>query len=248
MKKRLVILPLLSFAVLGLASCGDNPSPKPDPKPDPGLDESKLGPESFVDSEGNEHKRVSKIEDGKSYYLAYYRASDDEIRVANAEPHKDGSKQYPFYMGTSLCDAGEEAAIVIDFTDDTHFTMQFDAPGAAWDDLYISIYEAYSGYNEVYSVYASPKIGDSNPDRKEEDSDVCHYYFEMLDEYDGFKLGVPAISWTDTRESYGEEEDTPKFLGSGVNSDGVGYISIDCAGWERKAFNEDYNLAFFYEI
>lgn len=241
--KKLVILPLLALAGGMLASCGDKPNPGP-----VGPSDEKLGPASFVDSEGKEHKRVTSIEDGKSYYLAYYRATDDEIRVANAEPHKDGGKEYPFYMGTSPCDSGEEAAIKIDFTDDKHFTMQFDAPGAAWDGKYISVYEADSGYNEVYSIYAGENIGDSNPDAKETDSDECHYYFEMLDEYDGYTLGVPTVSWTDTRDSYGETEDTPKFLGSGVDGDGYGFISIDCGGWIKKASLDTYNLAFFYEI
>ena len=246
MKKRLLVLPFLALVGGALAGCGDDPK-KPDPEPEE-LDDSRLGPASWEDSDGKVHNRVTKIEDGKSYYLAYYRATDDEIRVVNGEPHKDGGKEYPFYMGTSLCDEGDEAAIKISFEDETKFTMQFDAPGKKWDGKYISIYEAYSGYNDVYSVYASPNIGDSNPDRKDEDSDECHYYFEMLDEYEGYQLGVPTIWWTDTRDTYAEEDDTPKFLGSGTDSDGNGYISVDCAGWENKASAENYNLAFFYEI
>lgn len=223
---------------------------------------AKLAPESFVDEDGKTHNRVSSLEDGGHYLLGYYRAYSGKMRFANAEPHKDEKgNEYPFYLGTGEESAAEEefenvgeaAEIVVDFIPETNkFTMKYSSESGRYDGKYLSIYCADSAYgNQVYSFYLSSEYGaakESEPSAQTS-GQKCYYDFEMMDSYQvdakhSYNLGVPVISFADDRQS--EEEATPKFLGSGVDGDGVGYISIDCVN-PTKAMLETYNLAFFYE-
>lgn len=211
----------------------------------------KLAPAEFLDENGKTHKRVSEVVDGGHYYLGYYRAYSEGMRFANGEPHKDGDKTFPFYIGTDeegkIANAAE---IIIDYNDGgTSFTMQIDKDGATWDDRYLSVYMASSSYgNIVYSIYAAEKVGDKHAGTEEgatSSGEDCYYDFQMMPTYNDYNLGVPYVAIQDTRLE--EEEPQPKFLGSGVDGDGVGYISIDCSNAE-KAMGDTYNLAFFYEI
>ncbi|MBQ0009185.1 MAG: hypothetical protein KBS97_02815, partial [Firmicutes bacterium] len=248
MKKRLLILPLLALTGSMLVGCDDDNNQGGDDF-DPS---AKLAPASWFDSDGNEHKRVSNVEDGQTYYLCYHRKTDDEIRAFNGEPHKDGGKEYPYYLGTSVVANGEgessgddeQVEVLIEFTEDNKFTMKCVGEGTQYNGMYASIYKSVSSYgNNGYSFHFDETLGNTFEDEGE--TYTCYYEFEMMSEYNGYTLGVPVIKLQDER--FDEEEPQPKFLGSGVDGDGVGYISIDCTTAE-KAMIDTYNLAFFYEV
>lgn len=257
MKKRLTILPLLALAAVGLASCGNEPGPNPGPDPDPEIDESKLGPESWTDLDGNEHARVSKVESGKSYYLGYFRSSNDEIRVTNGEPHTDKKGDYPFYLGTSsVNDAGVDELSTVEIVGDGDtFKMKMHLEGSSYDDMYIGVYKAKSSVDrDVFSIHMDEDgttrqqtfTVESGSGTKTETNVTVYYDFSWLETFDVYAIQSAVLMIQDERVE--EEEPAPKFLGSGTDSNsGEGYISIDCEG-EIKAMDESYNIAHFFEI
>lgn len=239
MKKSLFVLPLLALIGGALAGCGDNPNPGPNPGPEPDpkpvISDEKLPPE-----EAFGHKRVTSIEDGKSYYFGIYKKNSGETyHFLNGNEHSDAKGKYPYYMSETVVDSEDGfagmATVTAKFVDDTHFTLQITADGKDNDGKYISIYKAQSSFsNQVMSIHCADEIGEKFKDQE------CYYNFEWLDVYDEYSIETAVISMTDER--VGETEDTPKFFGTDDQ-----YVSMDCAH-EDKAFMETYNLAYFYEV
>lgn len=250
MKKRFLILPLLTIAGLSLTGCGD------DKKPDPGdvTDYSKV--DGCDEVEG--HSMVtSKPSNGDEFYLGYLWQYEN-MRFTNGKPHSDAKGDYPFYLGTDELEddfSGFSTVEVCENDDGETFRLKMHKEGAPHDNLYIGVYMATSSYDkDVYSIHmgASGVTGldtftvESGSGKKTETNVMVYYDFSWCDIYLDYKISAPVVYIQDDRA--GDQEAYPKFLGSGVNpKDGSGYISIDCQG-ESKALAEEYNIAHFYEM
>lgn len=247
MNKKLMILPLIALLGGALAGC-DKDGPGPTPKPVDELDDSKLGPSEIFG-----HKRVTKLEDGKSYYYIVVKANDaDQIMVLNGDEHfgidsKDHTEKYfPYYMAESEVDSKEDmeavaATVRVDYINDTEFTLFVQKEEAMNDQKYVGVYKASSTFgNDVMSIHCDKEAGADYYDEEKDKTFTCDYNFTWLDEYDGYAIQTAVLMIQDER--YEESEKEPKFIGTGGT-----YISMDCANAD-KALADDYCLAYFYEM
>ena len=244
--KKLAILPLLALAGGMLASCGDNPGPNPPVEPS----DDKLGPAEIFG-----HKRVTKLENGKSYYYAVVKFNEDDeqqLMFLNGDEHwgvdskTKEEKYFPYYMGETEVKSEDDiqnfaAKVKVDYVNDTEFTLLVEKEDAMNDQKYVGVYKASSTYgNDVMSIHCDEEVGADYYDEAKKTTFNCDYNFTWLEEYNGYKIQTAVIMIQDERHE--EETAQPKFIGTGKE-----YVSMDCANGD-KATQDSYYLAYFYEV
>lgn len=212
-------------------------------------DTSKLAPETFLNL-----KRVTELQDGKSYYLAVCKYNEKgKMMFINGEPHRDTPEgatdpvDYPYYMSETEVTSEEQltdlATVTVDFKDgsDKLFNMKINKSGATNDGKYIGLYKSKATSGECVSIHCAAELGETYADPSEEGQvKECSYDFEWIETYNNYDLKTFCAMIQDER--VGEEQPMPRFFGTGGK-----YVSVDCSN-EKKAFAGDYNLAYFYEV
>lgn len=236
MKKGLLILSVLALGTVGLAGCEANG------KIDKNLDQTYMGPEEY---EG--HKRVTKLKDGKEYYLGFYSEEDEMMRFMNGEPHTDEKGVYEYYCATTEGSFEDAATVEVNFVNDTEFTLQLHCDGAEWDEKYLSIYSAKAISREVMSIHLADEIDETFYDESAKEEKECIYNFTWLESYEEFAIYSLCAMYADDR--FGDEEDMPHVFGSGYDPDGIEYISVDCMRADEMLDQEyTYRVAHFFEV
>lgn len=238
MKKQLLFLPLIS----GLLLAGCNKTVK----------DSDLPPHTLREFQG--YRLATKVQDGKKYLFGDYRHREDLMRFANGDYHRDGAKEYPFYMGTVGGTVKGAAEFQVKFINKSkgEFSLQCFAEGQVWNGKYVGAYAGVSSNdNKVSSIallddpkqteYVDPQFGDTYK---------VSGIFKFYETYEGFAAYAPAIPFQYPNL---EPEAGAKFFGSSMitqqdwDKGEADYISMDCKRWEEALSNSPYNLAHLYE-
>lgn len=216
------------------------------------LNESKIAPEEFLG-----HKRATELVDGATYYYAVCkRNKNDAMMFINGEEHSDESTDeggnkiknyYPYYMSETQVTTEDElsqmAKVTVEFVEgsDKYFNLKIEKEGAKNDGTYIGIYNSNNkNGNALSSIHCAKVLGETYVDPSDSDTEKeCYYNFEWLEKYNGYSIKTAVCVLKDERI---EEEASPRFIGTGGD-----YVSMDCSN-KDKAFKDDYNLAYFYEV
>lgn len=214
-------------------------------------DFSKLAPETILNGS---LKRVTEVEDGKSYYLVVCKYNENgRLMFINGEPHKDlpegetEEKVYPFYMSeteiSNAADLDKAAKVTVNFKEgsDKYFNLIIDKEGTTNHGKYISLYKSTATSGPCLSIHCADEIGETYADPSEKGQvKECFFDFEWLEEYKDYDIKTFCSMIKDERKD--EEEPKPRFLGTGSK-----FVSVDCAD-DSKALNADYNFAYLYEV
>ena len=234
MKKQILLMGLVAAGAIGLSGCSDH------------FDEI-LGPHEV---EG--HKMVSKLEDGKQYYMGVFDPDDNGVKFINGDYHTDEKGFYPFYMAKNTKAGLENAAKVeVQFTKDNHFRLLVHTPkkDQKWSEKYITLYEAVSSYsNKVMSIHAA-----SDPEEKSFKSEkdgktykVAVNEFEFLECYEEVPIYSAAAAYVFS--AAGEEDPVYRVFGTGINGDtNKQHISVDCKSIDQAIDANTYWIAHFFE-
>lgn len=241
MKKRLLFLPLI--AGMALCSCeieifglhiggGSNTGGTTD---------------ASILEEFQGYKLAKSVKDGGKYLLGVYRVNEDLMRFASGNYHTDENGEYPFYMGTVGGTTSGAAEITVKMLGHGEFSMQVSAPGKVWDQKYIGVYAATSSFNNTVMSIALLDDPDQTSYSQGGKSYSPKGRFKFFEEYDGAKQYAPGVMF---QYPGVDEEEVPKFLGSGHNADADtegDYISIDCKSYEVALQRDAYDLGHLYE-
>lgn len=172
MRKSLLILPLAALALSACLPGGKKSSGTTSGNPTgPNVDSDTvdLGP-----SEYQGYRRLEKApEDGKEYIMGMYQAGLSKNMFYNGGPHADDKGEYPFYLSCTE-DVTKATKILIDYTDDTHFTMKDNGGGekTRYTNQYLRVYESQKDSGKITSLSfydgteAGAKVDPGNPDHE----------------------------------------------------------------------------------
>ena len=260
MKKQLFLLPLLAgFVLTGCKiTIGDKTITfleKKQQENNSEVEEDTGALPSHMLEKFEGYKLARKVKNGGRYLLGVYRTKEDLMRFANGEMHKDSKGSYPFYLETVAGTVQGAAEVEVKFVSDDEFTLQVFAPGKAWDQKYIGIYNGLSIYDkQVVSIAMLDSTDqtkytctapDKNGNPKTETYTEFDYKFKFLNEFEGNKMYTPVVYAQ--YAGLADEEATPKFMGTGHAKSGADYTSIDSKNTYEAVEPSDYDLVHLYE-
>ena len=260
MKKQLFLLPLLGGLLLSgckitifgkTIKIGE----KEENKEQQNEQEQELQLPNNILEEFQGYKLARKVKDGGRYILGVYRIKEDLMRFANGEKHSDSKGKYPFYMETNSATVEGAAEIEVKMVGNDEFTMQVFASGKEWDQKYIGIYNGESIYGkQVVSIamldspdqtsYTCTAPGKDGQPKTDTYTDFVSK-FKLIDQFEETVMYTPAAYAKFT--ALGDEEATPKFMGTGHASSGADYTSIDSKNTYDAVDPEVYDLVHLYE-
>lgn len=124
MNKKLFLLPLIGLLITG---CNNN--------------KGEAQPVTSLPDEFEGYRRLTEApEDGQEYVLGFYQQNLQEMCFMNGNPHEDDEGTYPFYLATNRSPV-ETTTVLVEYVDDTYFTMKVSSEEEFYNDCYLFIYE-----------------------------------------------------------------------------------------------------------